>query len=200
MTKKIWIVLTLMLVLPAITLMASCAKKKIYSDSSLTQSSDDAAERARRDAAARQRALDEQQLKDQAAGRAGGAGGAGGGMDSGKSGTRSSFVSEDIYFEYDSASLVPDAREVLKRKAEWLRSNPNISVIIEGHTDDRGTVEYNLALGERRASSAMSFLVDLGIPESRMTTISYGKEKPADPGHNETAWATNRRVHFEIKK
>jgi peptidoglycan-associated lipoprotein len=121
-------------------------------------------------------------------------------LDSGKSATRSSLVSEDIYFEYDSAALIPEARDVLKRKAEFLRGNPNVSVIVEGHTDDRGTVEYNLALGERRAASAMSFLVDLGIPESRLTTISYGKEKPANPGHNETAWAANRRVHFEIKK
>jgi peptidoglycan-associated lipoprotein len=197
MTKKIWIVLTLMMVLPAMTLMASCAKKKIYSDASMSQSSEDAAERARKDALARQRAIDEQQLRDQAAGRAGGAGA---GLDSGKSATRSSFVSEDIYFEYDSAALIPEARDVLKRKAEFLRGNPNVSVIIEGHTDDRGTVEYNLALGERRAASAMSFLVDLGIPESRLTTISYGKEKPANPGHNETAWAANRRVHFEIKR
>jgi peptidoglycan-associated lipoprotein len=195
MTKKIWIVLTLMMVLPAMTLMASCAKKKIYSDPSTTQASDDAAERARKEALARQRAFDEQQLRDQAAGRAGGAG-----LDSGKSATRSSLVSEDIYFEYDSAALIPEARDVLKRKAEFLRGNPNVSVIVEGHTDDRGTVEYNLALGERRAASAMSFLVDLGIPESRLTTISYGKEKPANPGHNETAWAANRRVHFEIKK
>jgi len=198
MTKKIWIVLTLMMVLPAMTLMASCAKKKVYSDASMTQSSDEAAERARQEALARQRAIDEQQLRDQAAGRAGGAGGAG--LGAGQAATRSSFVSEDIYFEYDSAALVPEARDMLKRKAEFLRGNPNVSVIIEGHTDDRGTVEYNLALGERRAASAMSFLVDLGIPESRLTTISYGKEKPANPAHNETAWAANRRVHFEIKK
>jgi peptidoglycan-associated lipoprotein len=198
MTKKIWIVLTLMMVLPAMTLMASCSKKKIYSDPSATQASDDAAraERARQDALARQRAFDEQQLKDQAAGRAGG----GAGLDSGKSATRSSFVSEDIYFEYDSASLIPEARDMLKRKAEWMRSNPNFSVIVEGHTDNRGTVAYNLALGERRAESAMSFLVDLGIPASRLTSVSYGKEKPANPGNNETAWAANRRVHFEIKR
>ncbi len=198
MTKKIWIVLMLMMVLPAMTFMASCAKKKIYSDAAMNQSSEDSAERARREAEARQRAFDEQQLRDQAGGKAGGAGGAG--LGSGKSATRNSFVSEDIYFEYDSAALVPEAREVLKRKAEWLRSNPNVSVIVEGHTDDRGTVEYNLALGERRAASAMSFLVDLGIPENKLTPISYGKEKPANPGHNETAWAANRRVHFEIKK
>jgi peptidoglycan-associated lipoprotein len=196
--KKIWIVLTLMMVLPAMTFMASCSKKKIYSDPSATQASDDAAraaERARQDALARQRAFDEQQLKDQASGRAG----AGAGQNSGKSATRSSFVSEDIYFEYDSAVLIPEAREALKRKAEWMRSNPNVSVIVEGHTDSRGTVAYNLALGERRAESAMSFLVDLGIPASKLTTISYGKEKPANPGQGETAWAANRRVHFEIK-
>jgi peptidoglycan-associated lipoprotein len=197
MTKKIWIVLTLMMVLPAMTFMVSCSKKKVYSDPTGTQASEDAAaERARQEALARQRAFDEQQLKDQAGGRAGGRSGS----DSDKSATRSSFVSEDIYFEFDSAALIPEAREVLKRKAEWMRSNPNVSVIVEGHTDDRGTVAYNLALGERRAESALSFLVDLGIPASRLTSVSYGKEKPANPGHNETAWAANRRVHFEIKK
>jgi peptidoglycan-associated lipoprotein len=201
MRKKIWILLTLMMVLPAMTFMASCSKKKIYSDPTGTQSSDEAAraaEKARQDALARQKAFDEQQLKDQAAGT--GRAGGGAGLDADKSATRSSFVSEDIYFEFDSASLIPEARDVLKRKAEWLRSNPNVSVSVEGHTDDRGTVAYNLALGERRAASAMSFLVDLGIPASKLTSISYGKEKPANPGRNETAWAANRRVHFEIKK
>lgn len=206
MTKKICMLLTLMLVFSTTTFMASCSKKKIYSDPSSTQSADDAAraaEKARQDALARQRSFDEQQLKDQGTGgggKAGGAGGAGAGADSERSATRSSFVSEDIYFEFDSAALVPEAREVLKRKAEFLRSNPNITVIVEGHTDDRGTVAYNLALGERRAASAMSFLVDLGIQSSRLTPVSYGKEKPANSGHNETAWAANRRVHFEIKK
>jgi len=197
--KKICILLTLMLVLPAMTFMASCAKKKIYSDGSGMQSSDEAAraEKARQDALARQRGFDEQRLKDQAAGRAGGAGG---GLDSGQSATRSSFVSEDVYFEFDSAVLIPEARDVLKRKAEWMRSNPNVSVIVEGHTDSRGTVAYNIALGERRAESAMSFLVDLGISASRLTSVSFGKEKPVDSGQNETAWAKNRRVHFEIKK
>jgi peptidoglycan-associated lipoprotein len=205
MTKKIWIIFALVMLLPAVTLMTSCAKKKIYSDSS--QSAEDAAraaERARQEALAKQRGFDEQQLKDQAGGRGGGAGGTGGaggsGMDSGRAGSRSSFVSEDIYFEYDSASLVPEAREVLKRKAEWMRGNPNVSVIVEGHTDERGTVAYNTALGEKRASTAMSFLSELGIPASRMTTVSYGKEKPANSGHNESAWAANRRVHFEMKK
>ena len=89
---------------------------------------------------------------------------------------------------------------MLKRKAEWMRNNPNVSVIVEGHTDSRGTVAYNIALGERRAESAMSFLVDLGIPASRLNSVSYGKEKPVDSGQNESSWAKNRRVHFEFKK
>ena len=206
MTRRNWMVFTLVMILPMIMFTASCAKKKVYSEPSGAQFADDAsaraAEQARQDALARQRGIDEQRLKDQGSGRLGGsAGGAGGlGSGSGASMTRNSFVSEDIYFEFDSAALIPEAREVLKRKAEWLNSNPNVAVTIEGHTDDRGTVEYNLALGERRAESAMSFLVEMGIPDSRMTTISYGKEKPIDPGHNENAWTKNRRVHFEIRK
>jgi peptidoglycan-associated lipoprotein len=195
--------LVVLLILPAMVLMASCAKKKIYSEpTSASQLSDDEAARARQDALDKQRNIDEQGLNGQGIGAGSGKSGkfgkgAGGGAGSV---TRSSFVSEDIYFEFDSASLVAEARDTLKRKADWMRANPDVSVAIEGYTDDRGTVEYNLALGERRAESAKSFLADLGISASRMTTISYGKERPADPGHNETAWAKNRRVHFEIKK
>ena len=203
MTRKSGMLLVVLLILPAMVLMASCAKKKIYSEpTSASQLSDDEAARARQDALDKQHSIDEQGLNGQGIGAGSGKSGkfgkgAGGGAGSV---TRSSFVSEDIYFEFDSASLVAEARDTLKRKADWMRANPNVSVAIEGYTDDRGTVEYNLALGERRAESAKSFLADLGIPASRMTTISYGKERPADPGHNETAWAKNRRVHFEIKK
>lgn len=204
MTRKSGMLLVVLLILPAMMLMASCAKKKIYSEpTSASQLSDDEAARARQDALDKQRNIDEQGLNGQGigagSGKSGkfGKGGANGGAGSV---TRSSFVSEDIYFEFDSSSLVAEARDTLKRKADWMRANPNVSVAIEGYTDDRGTVEYNLALGERRAESAKSFLADLGIPASRMTTISYGKERPADSGHNETAWAKNRRVHFEIKK
>ncbi len=204
MTRKSGMLLVVLLILPAMMLMASCAKKKIYSEpTSASQLSDDEAARARQDALDKQRNIDEQGLNGQGIGAGSGKSGkfgrdgAGGGAGSV---TRSSFVSEDIYFEFDSSSLVAEARDTLKRKADWMRANPNVSVAIEGYTDDRGTVEYNLALGERRAESAKSFLADLGIPASRMTTISYGKERPADPGHNETAWAKNRRVHFEIKK
>ncbi len=203
MTRKSGRLLVVLLILPAMVLMASCAKKKIYSEpTSASQLSDDEAARARQDALDKQRSIDEQGLNGQGIGAGSGKTGKFGKGAGGGSGsvTRSSFVSEDIYFEFDSASLVAEARDTLKRKADWMRANPNVSVAIEGYTDDRGTVEYNLALGERRAESAKSFLADLGIPASRMTTISYGKERPADPGHNETAWAKNRRVHFEIKK
>lgn len=111
---------------------------------------------------------------------------------------RNRFVNEDIYFDYDKAVLTPMAQAVLKKKAEWLRRNPGVKVTIEGHCDERGTNEYNLALGERRARSAKTFLVDMGIAAERLSTISYGEERPLDPGHDESAWRKNRRAHFQI--
>jgi peptidoglycan-associated lipoprotein len=91
-----------------------------------------------------------------------------------------------------------EAMEVLKEKAAFMRDNPGITVMIEGHCDERGTNEYNLALGDRRANSAKTYLTDLGIQGSRMTTVSYGEEQPVDSGHGEEAWARNRRGHFVI--
>ncbi len=107
-------------------------------------------------------------------------------------------MQEDIYFEFDKSTLTPAAQDNLMQKAEWLRENPDAMVTIEGHCDDRGTNEYNLALGDRRAESAKAFLVDLGIDASRLTTISYGEERPVDPRQNEEAWAKNRRDHFAV--
>jgi peptidoglycan-associated lipoprotein len=105
-------------------------------------------------------------------------------------------MQEDIYFEFDKSTLTPAAQDNLLQKAEWLRENPDATVTIEGHCDDRGTNEYNLALGDRRAESAKAFLVDLGIDASRLASISYGEERPVDPRNNEEAWAKNRRDHF----
>lgn len=139
--------------------------------------------------------FDEQALK----GGAGSGSGSGAGSSTLGSVTRSSLVTEDIYFEYDSSALLPEARELLKRKAEFLLANPQISIVIEGHTDERGTSEYNIALGERRAESVRTFLEGLGVAASRMSTVSFGEEKPIDPGHNEAAWAKNRRAHIEIR-
>lgn len=107
-------------------------------------------------------------------------------------------MQEDIYYEFDKSTLTPTAQDNLLRKAEWLRENPNATVTIEGHCDERGTNEYNLALGDRRAESAKAFLTDLGIDSSRLTTISYGEERPIDPRSNEEAWAKNRRAHFVV--
>jgi len=108
------------------------------------------------------------------------------------------FESGNIYFDYDRSELKPAARATLEKKAGWLRANPKLSVRIEGHCDDRGTNEYNLALGERRANAAWKFLNAMGISGSRMTTVSYGEEKPAASGRNKAAWAKNRRDEFKL--
>lgn len=103
-------------------------------------------------------------------------------------------VGDRVFFGFDSAVLDDAARQTLERQAAWLAQFPSLTVQIEGHADERGTTEYNLALGERRASAAKSYLATLGVEPSRLLTISYGKERPADPGHNEQAWALNRRA------
>jgi peptidoglycan-associated lipoprotein len=102
------------------------------------------------------------------------------------------------YFDYDSAELSAEARAALDANAAIMKKYSTWTVTIEGHCDERGTAEYNLALGERRAVAAQSYVVALGIPASRVKTVSYGKEFPFDPGHDEAAWARNRRAHFVI--
>jgi peptidoglycan-associated lipoprotein len=104
----------------------------------------------------------------------------------------------DVLFDYDSAVLSPAARSRLESHAQWLRRFSRITVLLEGHCDERGTVEYNLALGERRSMAAYNYLQSLGVPATRLKTISYGKEFPLDPAHNESAWTRNRRCHFVI--
>lgn len=110
------------------------------------------------------------------------------------------FESEHVFFDFDRSELKADARATLDKKAAWLRSNPGYKVRIEGHCDERGTAEYNMALGERRANAAWKYLNALGVSGKRMYTISYGELMPADPGHNERAWAKNRRDEFKLVK
>ena len=98
-----------------------------------------------------------------------------------------------VFFDFDKYDLKAEAQATLKRQAAWLKQNPNITVTVEGHCDERGTREYNLALGERRANAVKDYLVALGIKSGRVATISYGKERPAVLGSNEWAWAQNRR-------
>ena len=101
-----------------------------------------------------------------------------------------------IYFDFDKYNLRADAREALDRNAEIMRANPNLTIVIEGHCDERGTDEYNLALGERRAKAARDYLARLGIDETRINVISYGEERPVSLGHDEGAWRLNRRGEF----
>ena len=105
-------------------------------------------------------------------------------------------LTEPIYFDFDRSELQTHAREALQRKGEVLRDYPEFRIRIEGHADERGTVEYNLALGERRADAARQYLVDLGIDPDRLTTVSYGEERPAVEGSDESAWSRNRRDEF----
>lgn len=105
----------------------------------------------------------------------------------------------DVFFAYDKSVLTAQSRDTLEKNADLLKSFPDVSVVIEGHCDERGTNEYNLGLGERRAASAKDFLVSLGIDAGRIDTISYGEEKPFAMGHNESAWKQNRRAHFTMK-
>jgi peptidoglycan-associated lipoprotein len=102
----------------------------------------------------------------------------------------------DAYFDFNKADIRPDAREALTKTADFLRNHPQIRVTVEGHCDERGSTEYNLALGDRRASAVKQYLVSLGISADRMSTVSFGKEKPFCTEHNETCWQQNRRGHF----
>jgi len=104
-----------------------------------------------------------------------------------------------IYFDYDKYNLSGKSISTLSENAELLMDNPNMEIIIQGHCDERGTDEYNLALGEKRAQAARDFLVNFGIAKSRISVISYGEERPVDPGHDEEAWKKNRRAEFVTK-
>ena len=113
---------------------------------------------------------------------------------------RIKFMYEDIYFKKGSYRLQPEARSILKRKAEFLKKYPDIAVIIEGHTDERGTRETNIAFGDRRAGAVKSFLIREGIERYRLIPVSFGKERPIDTRKTEKARAKNRRVHFVVKE
>ena len=192
MNHKNWAFLVLVLIIFVGFLAPSCGKKQLKSEP--VTSEDEARRRAEeearkreqeRQAAIREEELREDQLREES---------------ERVQSAKEMFENEDILFEFDSASLSVEAQEILRAKAEWLRENPRARVVIEGHCDERGTNEYNLALGDRRAFSSKSFLVDLGITDSRLTTISYGEERPVDSDSTEGAWAKNRRAHFVIKE
>jgi peptidoglycan-associated lipoprotein len=108
-------------------------------------------------------------------------------------------VGDRVFFDFDKSDLRPDAIDTLNRQSDWMSGNGSITVAIEGHCDERGTREYNLALGERRAAAAKQYLESMGVGGGRMETVSYGKERPAVLGSNEAAWAQNRRAVMVVK-
>lgn len=121
-------------------------------------------------------------------------GGAGGTATPGTQEDLTQNVGDRVFFETADATLSSEAQATLAKQAEWLKTNATVNLTVEGHCDERGTREYNIALGERRASVTKRFLVDKGIPASRISTISYGKERPAVVGSDESAWSQNRRA------
>ena len=202
MIKKSFIVFVLILCLGL--LLAGCPKKRvaINRDQASVQSSEEAArlerEREAREAKERELArLKEEELKKPTGGE-----------------VEKTLVAKkepgiegevfetkllkDIHFDFDKYEIRREDEAILKENAAFLKNNPKMKVQIEGHCDERGTVEYNLALGERRANNTKKYLVFLGIPADRISTISYGKERPSDKGHDEGAWAKNRRAHVVV--
>ncbi|MCP3873187.1 MAG: peptidoglycan-associated lipoprotein Pal [Desulfobacteraceae bacterium] len=181
MKNRMWINVVMAILVAGLFFTVSCAKKTVYSDGTTIED------------------------RSGSGGQSGVNGSAGGGSDSEAAiqqskimAAKKRFGNQDVHFEYDSAVLSPMAKMVIKEKAAWLKDNGSVSVSVEGHCDDRGTTEYNLALGERRANAAKSYLVNLGIAASRLTAITYGEEKPIDSGKTESAYRKNRRVHFAI--
>jgi peptidoglycan-associated lipoprotein len=186
MRKNVWLAIGLAVILPAMLglFAASCTKKMVKTEPVATaepeiQSAlDGAAEEAEQPGQP-----DEDRLWAETAAR---------------EAAEHAFVEENIHFAFDSSALSERAREILESKADYLRSNPGITVTVEGHCDDRGTDAYNIALGERRAESVRIFLVGLGIGTNRLDTVSYGEERPIAMGHDEASWAENRRAQFVV--
>ncbi|WDP88959.1 MAG: peptidoglycan-associated lipoprotein Pal [Desulfobacter sp.] len=190
MERKLWMRLMMAVLVAGLMMTVSCAQKKVVTEPTTVEDkakaeAEAAAEKARIEAERiKAQELAEKLAKEQAAKIAA---------------AKNRFVNQNIHFEYDSAELSSMAKMLLKEKAEWLNANPAAAVTIQGHCDERGTTEYNLALGERRAQAARNYLVDLGISAGRLDMISYGEERPIDPAKTPEAFRKNRRAQFVIK-
>ncbi len=189
MQKRLWINLMFCFMLPAMLFTASCAKKVVSTVPTTDQMTEGDTDQLSEvtDVVVDESSITESELMEAEA------------LAAQEKAAREMFVSADIYFDFDSAVLSSSAQDILKLKGAWMLNNPGVSVIVEGHCDERGTSEYNIALGDRRADSAKQFIVDLGVAPERLTTISYGEERPLDPAKNEAAWAINRRVHCTLE-
>ncbi|MBA3008763.1 MAG: peptidoglycan-associated lipoprotein Pal [Proteobacteria bacterium] len=185
MNKKVWTNLMVAMLVLGLFMTVSCAKKTVVSDGTAIE--DQARLEAEAAAAAeRERIKAEEMARERALAEAKTAA------------ARAQFENQNIHFDFDSAELSPMAKTLLKEKAEWLSANPGVSVVIEGHCDDRGTTEYNIALGEKRALAAKNYLVDLGVSEARLSTVSFGEERPLDSASTEEAYSKNRRAQFVL--
>ncbi len=178
MKRKWMLILALLMILPVLMMTTGCSKKAMKKD-------DMGSKMADQSDADRQKALEEERLRQEAL------------KTQALEMAKAKFTNEHIYFSYDSAVLDEAAQALLKAKAQWLKDNPGAKVLISGHCDERGTVEYNLALGDGRAKSVKSFLTSLGV--GMLQTVSYGEEQPLDSGNNEEAYARNRRAQFNIQ-
>ncbi len=188
MRKLLMMILALTMLFSGSVMLTSCAKDQMKEDQGLMsdeKARKEAEEKARleRDRMAREKAIQEERLKGEQE----------------QQRLREEFQNKKIYFAFDSATLSEEAQDALREKADFLKQHTDKTVLIEGHCDDRGSVEYNLALGQRRAETAMKYLTLLGISSDRIRTISYGKERPANTGNNEEAWAQNRRDEFVLE-
>ena len=189
-----WILGALMLAM-LLVLGVSCAKKTVTMEAEPLEEEraveDTAAQQAAEDAAARREAelakmSEAERQREEAAMMA-------------EEARMRAFVEENIHFDFDKYDLKPKAMMILDEKAAFLREHPEVRVLVEGHCDDRGTNEYNLALGDRRANSAKNYLVRSGVAESRITTISYGEEQPLCMEQAESCWWKNRRAQFQVR-
>jgi peptidoglycan-associated lipoprotein len=196
MNKKLWVHVVMAILVAGLFLTASCAKKTVVSDATTIEDQAGTKTESAAAAAAAKKAEEErirqQELQDEAARQAAVA-------QARLEAAKTRFLHQNIHFAFDSSELTDTAKELLKEKADWLKANTGASVIIEGHCDERGTIEYNLALGERRANAVKQYLQDLGIGGFRLTTVSYGEERPLDPGKTEEAYSKNRRAQFVLK-
>ncbi|MEN8211105.1 MAG: peptidoglycan-associated lipoprotein Pal [Thermodesulfobacteriota bacterium] len=193
MNKRVWINLVMAVLVAGLFLTVSCAKKTVVSDATTIedQEKSQAEAKAKAEAEAEAERIAQQNLEDQMAREKE--------LKEAKiQAAKREFEDQDIHFEYDSSKLSSTAQMLLKEKAAWLKANASASVIVEGHCDNRGTTEYNLALGERRASAVKAYLINLGVSAARLNTISYGEEQPLDSSQTEQAFSKNRRAHFAI--
>jgi len=188
--SRAWIFGAIMLAM-LLALGVSCAKKQVTMETQEMAAEEGAAQQSAEDEAARRQAEEmrrarEARQREQAASMS-------------EEARRAAFEDENIHFDFDKYVLTPQAMMILDDKAAYLREHSGVRVLVEGHCDDRGSNEYNLALGDRRANSAKNYLVKSGVAESRITTISYGEEQPLCRQQNESCWSRNRRGQFSVR-